>query len=41
MQEPLPSRRGDGGQQRFGAEKAANAVMTTVCELLRFSVSYC
>ena len=41
VQEPLPSRRRDGGgQQRFRSEKTANAVMTTVCEFLRFGARY-
>ncbi len=41
VQEPLPSRRRDGGGKvRFRSEKTANAVMTTVCELLRFGARY-
>ncbi|MCT9107600.1 tyrosine-type recombinase/integrase [Streptomyces mirabilis] len=41
VQEPLPSRRRDGGgQRRFRSEETANAVMTTVCELLRFGARY-
>ncbi|MFF7925540.1 tyrosine-type recombinase/integrase [Streptomyces mirabilis] len=41
VKEPLPSRRRDGGGElRFRSEETANAVMTTVCELLRFGARY-
>ncbi|GAA0379319.1 tyrosine-type recombinase/integrase [Streptomyces blastmyceticus] len=41
VQEPLPSRRRNGGGKvRFRSEKTVNAVMTTVCELLRFGARY-
>ncbi len=41
VDEPLPSRRRDGGGSlRFRSKKTANAIMTAVCELLRFGARH-